>query len=181
LTLDKSRISLASCQKSRYDVFCSATRQRRNLDATRVRGLELGGHFVPAALNTLRLDADYLLSDARVRSGGPGASELNGKRLAQVPRHTLSAGAVWQATPALALDLRARWFSEQFEDDLNTLTLASATRLDLAARYAFTPRLRLLLAVENLADTEIETGRNAAGVVNVAPPRQARAELSYTW
>ena len=156
-------------------------RQRRNLDSARIRGLELAGHVSPAAASSLRLEADYLLSDARVRSGGPGATDLDGKRLAQVPRHTLSAGAVWQATRALDLDLRARWFSEQFEDDLNTLTLASATRLNLAAHYAFTPRLRLTLAVENLLDAEIETGRTTAGVVNVAPPRWSRAELTYSW
>lgn len=156
-------------------------RQRRNLDSARIRGLELGGHFSPSALPSLRLDADYLLSDARVRSGGSGASALDGKRLAQVPRHTLSVGAAWQATRALDIDLRARWFSEQFEDDLNTLPLASATRLDFATHYAFTPRLRLTLAVENLLDAEIETGRTATGVISVAPPRQARAELTYAW
>ncbi len=156
-------------------------RQRRNLDSARIRGLELAGHFSPSSLSSLRIEADYLLSDARVRSGGPGAEALDGKRLAQVPRHTLSAGAVWQAARALDLDLRARWFSAQFEDDLNTLTLASATRLDFATHYAFTPRLRLTLAVENLLDAEIETGRTAAGVVNVAPPRWSRAELTYAW
>lgn len=156
-------------------------RQRRNLDSARIRGLELGGHFSPAALSSLRFEADYLLSDARVRSGGPGAATLDGKRLAQVPRHTVSAGAVWQATRALDLDLRGRWFSAEYEDDLNTLTLAAATRLDLAAHYTFTPRLRLTLAVENLLDAEIETGRTVTGVVNIAPPRLARAELTYAW
>lgn len=157
------------------------TRERRNLDSARIRGAELGGHFSPEALPSLRFEADYLLSDARVRSGGPGAAALDGKRLAQVPRHTLSAGVDWRATSVLSFDLRARWFSEQFEDDLNTLVLASATRLDLAARYALSPRLHLTLAVENLLDADIETGRASNGVVNVAPPRWARAELSYLW
>jgi outer membrane receptor protein involved in Fe transport len=157
----------------------AATRQRRNLDATRIRGLELAGRWEPVP--ALRLEADYLLSDARVRSGGPGAEDLDGKRLAQVPRHTLSAGAAWRATRVLSLDLRARWFSEQYEDDLNTLALRSATRLDLAAHYGFAPRWRLTLAVENLLDAEIETARTAAGLVSIAPPRLARAELSYTW
>lgn len=157
----------------------AATRRRRNLDSVRVRGLELGGHW--RATETLRLEADYLLSDARVRSGGVGAEALDGRRLAQVPRHTVSTGAVWRATPALTLDARARLVAAQFEDDQNTLTLAPATRVDVAARYALTPRLRLGVAVENLFDAEVETGRNAAGVVNVAPPRWARAELSYVW
>jgi outer membrane receptor protein involved in Fe transport len=159
----------------------ATTRQRRNLDATRVRGLELGAFWTPAAAPALRLDADYLLTDARVRSGGLGAADLDGKRLAQVPRHTVSAGATWQAARALSLDLRARWFSAQYEDDLNTLPLASAARLDLSARYSITPRLSLTVAVENLFDTEIETARTSAGLVSIAPPRLARAELTYAW
>lgn len=157
------------------------TRQRRNLAATRVRGLELGGFFAPASFPALRFDADYLLSDARVRTGGAGAEALDGKRLAQVPRHTLSFGAAWQATPDLSLDLRARWFSEQFEDDLGSLPLASAARLDVAVRYAFSARLSLLVAVENLLDAEIETARTVAGLVSIAPPRLARATLTYAW
>ena len=159
----------------------ATTRQRRNLDSTRIRGLELGGHWIPAFADTLRLEIDYLLSDARVRSGGPGAAALDGKRLAQVPRHTLTAGVEWRAARATTLDLRARWFSEQFEDDQNTLPLASALRLDLAVRHALTPRLSITLAVENLLDAEIQTARTAAGLVSIAPPRLARVELGYAW
>ncbi len=154
-------------------------RERRNLDAVRVRGLELGGRWQP--IPALRLDADYLLSDARVRSGGPGADALDGKRLAQVPRHTLSAGATWRAARVLDLDLRIRSVSAQYEDDLNTLALAPSTRLDLAVHVSPTPRLRLTFAVENLLDAETQTGRTAGGVVGLAPPRLIRAELSYAW
>lgn len=157
----------------------AVTRQRRNLDSARIRGLELGGHW--QIVPTLRLDFDYLLSDARVRSGGPGATALDGRRLAQVPRHTVTFGAEWRATRSTTLDLRARWFSEQFEDDQNTLPLASALRLDLAVRHAFTPRLSMTVAVENLLDAEIQTARTAAGLVSIAPPRLARAELRYVW
>jgi outer membrane receptor protein involved in Fe transport len=154
-------------------------RERRNLDAVRVRGLELGGRWQP--IPALRLDADYLLSDARVRSGGPGADALDGKRLAQVPPHTLSAGATWRAARALDLDLRIRSVSAQYEDDLNTLALAPSTRLDLAVHVSPAPRLRLTLAVENLLDAETQTGRTAGGVVSVAPPRLVRAEVVFAW
>ena len=106
---------------------------------------------------------------------------MDGKRLAQVPRHTVAAGAAWRATRALELDLRARWVSEQFEDDLNTVELAPAARVDLAARYDFARRWRLTVAVENLFDAEIETARTAAGLVSVAPPRLARVEVAWRW
>ena len=159
----------------------ATTRQRRNLDSTRIRGLELGGHWTPSAAPDLRFEIDYLLSDARVRSGGPGAATLDGKRLAQVPRHTVTAGAGWRAARATTLDLRARWFSEQFEDDQNTLPLASALRLDFAVRHTITPRLSITLAVENLLDAEIQTARTATGLVSIAPPRLARVELTCNW
>jgi len=157
----------------------ATTREKRNLDSARVRGFELGGHWSPFAL--LRLDADYLLNDARVVSGGPGATALDGRRLAQVPRHNLTLGAAWQATRSLDLDLRAGWRSAQWEDDLNTLRLAPSIRLDLAAHYAFSPRWRLTLAVENLFDTATETGRTSTGVVSIAPPRWSRADLEFRW
>ena len=154
-------------------------RERRNLDTVRVRGLELGGFWKPAP--SLRLEADYLFSDATVLSGGPAAPGLDDRRLAQVPRHTLTAGATWQATRALDLDLRARWTSAQYEDDLNALILASSTRLDAALHYAFAKRWRLTLAVENVLDADTETARTTAGLVSLAPPLWSRAELNRTW
>lgn len=156
-------------------------RERRNLDTVRVRGLELGGFWQVASAPSLRFEADYLFSDATVRTGGPSAPALDGRRLAQVPRHTLTAGATWQATRALDLDLRARWTSAQYEDDSNTLILAPSARTDASLHYVFAERWRLTLAVENLVGTETETARTSAGLVSLAPPRWARVELTYTW
>jgi outer membrane receptor protein involved in Fe transport len=156
-------------------------RERRNLDTVRVRGLELGGFWQVSSAPSLRLDVDYLFSDATVLSGGPAAPALDGLRLAQVPRHTLTAGVAWQATRALDFDLRARWTSAQYEDDLNTLVLAPSTRLDAALHYAFAKRWRLTVAVENLLDADTETARTSAGLVSLAPPRWTRAELTYAW
>jgi outer membrane receptor protein involved in Fe transport len=121
------------------------------------------------------------LSDARVRSGGPGADALDGKRLAQVPRHTLTGGVAWRIARALDLDLRGRWVSAQYEDDLNTLALAPSVRLDLAVHVSPAPRLRLTLAVENLLDAETQTSRTAGGVVGLAPPRLVRTEVVFAW
>ncbi len=154
-------------------------RERRNLDAVCVRGLELGGQW--QAMPALRLDADYLLSDARVRSGGAGADALDGLRLAQVPRHTLATGVVWRIERGLELDLRGRWVSAQYDDDLNTLALAPSLRLDLAVRCSLTPRLGLTLALENLSDAETQTSRTAGGTIGLAPPRFVRAEMNLVW
>ena len=98
-----------------------------------------------------------------------------------MPRHTLTAGATWQATRALDLDLRARWTSAQYEDDSNTLVLAPSARTDASLHYVFAERWRLTLAIENLIGTETETARTSAGLVSLAPPRRTRVALIHTW
>ena len=155
-------------------------RERRNLDRVRVQGLEASVHARPHA--TLYLEAGYLFSDARVTDPGAGApASLDGNRLAQVPRHTVTTSAVWNAPARLLVTARARWFSAQFEDDENTLRLAPAATVDLGLSRRFGQRWEVFLAIENLFDTEIETGRTATGVVSVAPPRWSRAGVRYDW
>ena len=156
------------------------TRQRRNLDHVRVQGLEASLRARPHA--TLQLEAAYLLTDARVTAPGSAApASLDGNRLAQVPRHTVTTSATWNAPSALQFTARARWFSAQFEDDENTLRLAPAVTVDLGVSRRFGKHWEVFVAIENLFDTEIETGRTTAGVVSIAPPRWSRAGLRYDW
>jgi outer membrane receptor protein involved in Fe transport len=155
------------------------TRERRNQEKTRVRGVEAGAWWQP--VKGLRVEADYAGTDARVRRGGPGLAGLEGRRLVQVPKHTLTAGVAWEAARWLGLDARGRWVSEQFEDDLNKLALAAALRVDLAVQMKVSDRLGVKVAVENVLDEEVETGRTAGGVVSVAPPRWVRVEVGYAW
>ncbi len=155
-------------------------RERRNLDRIRVQGLEASLRARPHA--TLELSAAYLLSDARVTEPGSAApASLDGNRLAQVPRHTVTTTLDWRAPLDIRLTARARWFSAQFEDDENTLRLAPAATVDLGASRRLNRNWELFLAIENLFDTEIQTARTATGVVSIAPPRWSRAGLRYDW
>lgn len=154
------------------------TRQRQNLERVRVRGAEatLAWHASPA--HTLALD--YLLSDARVRRA-MAQPALVGRRLAQVPRHTLALRTTSELPAQLRLSLAARWIADQFEDDENALTLAEAVTADVALSWAPRPGCELGLAVENLADTEVETARTAQGLTTISPGRWARATLRLAW
>lgn len=155
-------------------------RERRNLDRARVQGLEASLLARPHA--TLLLRAAYLFSDARVTDPGSHApAALDGKRLAQVPRHTVTASATWLAPAALEINAGIRWLSAQYEDDENTLRLASAATVDLGVSRRFGRRWQAFVAVENLLDNEVPTGRTAAGVTSVGPPRWSRAGLRYDW
>lgn len=155
-------------------------RERRNLDRIRVQGIEASAHARPHT--SLHLEAAYLFADARVTDPGPEApAGLDGKRLAQVPRHTVTASATWNAPAAFQFTARVRWFSAQYEDDENTLRLAPAATVDLGVSRRFGRRWEAFVAVENLFDTEVETGRTATGVVSIAPPRWSRAGVRYDW
>ncbi|MGH7856781.1 MAG: TonB-dependent receptor plug domain-containing protein, partial [Candidatus Binatia bacterium] len=59
-------------------------RQRQNLDRSRVRGLETEIEIAPA--RAWLASVSYLLSDAEVTEA-PSQPDLEGKRIAQVPRH----------------------------------------------------------------------------------------------
>jgi outer membrane receptor protein involved in Fe transport len=155
-------------------------RERRNLDHIRVQGIEASAHARPHA--SLRIEAAYLFTDARVKDPGSDApASLDGKRLAQVPRHTVTTSAIWNAPAAFQFTARVRWFSAQYEDDENTLRLAPAATVDLGLSRRFGRRWEAFVAVENLFDVEVETGRTAAGVVSIGPPRWSRLGLRYDW
>ena len=155
------------------------TRQRQNLDLVRVMGLEAGAHW--QALPTLRLEADYLLCDARVIDGGGTAGNLDGKRLAQVPTSTLTTGLRWSAPGKIEVTANLRWISAQYDDDANTLSLAPATTVDLGISRKFAHGWEVFAALDNVFDATVETGRPSPGVVAVAPPRTIRGGVRWTW
>ncbi|HEY4245997.1 MAG TPA: TonB-dependent receptor [Lacunisphaera sp.] len=153
-------------------------RQRQNIDNIHVRGIEFGARFEVSA--AFRLDVSYLLNDSDVISAA-NAPVLIGKRLAEVPRNTLSAGILWRAPSAIKVSSRLRWVSAQFEDDENTLPLAAATTVDLELSHAVGQRGEFFIGVENLFSVEVETGRVTNGIVSIGPPRLARGGVRWAW
>ncbi len=153
-------------------------RQRLNLERAVIQGLELAGTWAP--LENLSLRASYLLNDNEVRRAS-AAPQLEGLRLAQVPRHSLSFEASWHPVERLTLVSRVRWLGQQFEDDENRLVLAAAAVLDLSIQFSVTSNLTLFATAENVGNERIETGRNAFGLVNTGTPRLFVAGLRATW
>jgi outer membrane receptor protein involved in Fe transport len=142
-------------------------RRRLNLDRARVQGVAFSAEAKLG--DTWSAHAQFLYNDARVRRASV-APRLTGLRLAQVPRHSASAGltwkrGIWSLTPS------ARLIGEQYEDDLNTLQLASATVVDVSLAVQVGRAAEIFASAENLADRRIETGRSADGLVNVGTPR----------
>lgn len=154
-----------------------AGRQRLNLDRLRVRGVELSAEWRP--VRSLTFNAACLYDDAVVQRATV-APALEGKRLAQVPRHSATLGATWRGPGGLTLTPRLRFIGRQFEDDENLLILGATAIADLGASYPLA-RGELFLAVENLGAARIETGRSADGIVNTGTPRFALAGFRTAW
>ncbi len=152
------------------------SRVRLNLDRVTVQGLELGGEW--RLLPRLRVHADSILSDARVR-GAAVRPALEGLRLAQTPKLTLATGIDWQAGGGWEIVSGLRYVSGQFEDDENSLSLAPMATVNLSVTKSVGAHFALSLSVENLTDRRLETGRSSDGIVTRGPPRMARLALRW--
>lgn len=141
-------------------------RQRRNVDAVRARGIELGAAL---RLGTLRFDGSLALTDAEVRASGTSA-DMNGKRPAQTPRIAASGTLTWQPRAGWQVAATLRHLGAQFEDDLETDRLPAATTLDAFVQAPLARGVALVLRGENLTDTAIVT-RNQGGSIDLGAPR----------
>lgn len=150
-------------------------RQRRNLDAIEVRGLELsaelrrGGWWASAGLS---------LTDAEVRAGG-AATGLDGLRPAQTPQLSASASLGWESG-ARALSLGLRHVGRQFEDDLNRQSQAPATVMDAFAAWPLTRGLQLVARGENLLDELVVAGIGGDGSIERGTPRTVWLGIRFT-
>jgi outer membrane receptor protein involved in Fe transport len=158
-------------------------RQRRNLGAARIRGIEAEARW--RAGRWWELSASYLGSDAKITSDArgtdaPGQPALEGKRLAQVPEHQLVARVELRRPGRLSASLQGRWVGEQYEDDRNTRVLDDFAVVDLLVSREVAPGRELFLAAENLFGRRYEVARTADGLVSVGPPATLRGGIRLT-
>jgi outer membrane receptor protein involved in Fe transport len=100
-------------------------RQRRNLEAIDVRGIEVDGRI---ELGRWTFSGGYSFADAEVKAAG-AALPLDGLRPAQTPRHTAASTVAWRSNRGARASLTARYTGGQYEDDLNEQLLPDALHL----------------------------------------------------
>lgn len=141
-------------------------RERRNVDAVRSRGVEVTGAL---KLDSFAFDGSLALTDSQVQASGTSAL-LDGRRPAQTPKIAASATVSYRPRERWLLAATLRHVGAQFEDDLETDLLPSATTVDAYAEVPLTAALVLVLRGENLTDETIVT-RNQAGSIDLGVPR----------
>nr|WP_228531147.1 MULTISPECIES: TonB-dependent receptor [Myxococcaceae] len=151
-----------------------STRQRQNLGAARVQGVELGAEA--RFLRVWTALAAYTFVDSRVLEA-PGNEALVGKELPQDPRHRATLQLAFDDPRLVTATAQLRVTGPQFEDDLNESGMGGVALVDLSLGRRLYRGLELFGAVENLFDREYLVGR--AGVDTVGAPRMFRLGLRW--
>lgn len=142
-------------------------RQRRNLGAARVRGLEVDARARHGRL-AMGLRAALLETDILAGSE-PGDDSVVGNALPQVPAWRLTASATWAMPGGPVAVVGVHATGRQFEDDLNSLSLASGATVDVAVDWPLGAGVSLGLQAQNLLDSRLEVARTP--VLVIGPPR----------
>jgi outer membrane receptor protein involved in Fe transport len=149
------------------------TRQRRNLGSLRSRGIELEAEARIGKAWTL--GGGYLFADSTVRSY-PADPLLEGLRVPQVPRHQLTFEARFTSRQAGTVGVQARWSTDAYEDDLNTMRLGAYTIVDALWSHAIAgDTLAVFVAGENILDENYDIGLTPTHLVGA--PRTWRGGL----
>jgi outer membrane receptor protein involved in Fe transport len=143
-----------------------AFRQRQNLDAIKVAGVEVSGKWQRGPWS---LAVSSSLVDPTVVDRG-GSRALDGLRPAQTPRFTASGTGGWQSGRTVA-SLALRYVGSQYEDDLNTEKLSGAFTMDGYAALPLFQRVQLQFRAENLLNKRVVAGISGDQVIERATPR----------
>lgn len=101
-----------------------------------------------------------------------------GFRPSELPEHMFSIWNNFQATEKFGLGLGLTYQDESFIDNANTAVLPSYVRLDAAAFYDVSDKLRLQVNVENLTDELYFPNAHSTHQVSVGAPVNARFSIT---
>jgi outer membrane receptor protein involved in Fe transport len=146
------------------------TRERRNSDEIRARGVELEADVRVSPTITTTGQVTFTSSHYR---GSIATPEIAGNRVPQVPTVQFAAGLTWAEPRLVTIAGLVRGSSMQFDDDVNTLELGSFAVVDLTVSRSVSRAIQAFVAVENLFDQVYLVGRTPTGTIGW--PRTIRA------
>ena len=141
-------------------------RQRRNVDAVEVRGVEASAEWTNGPWS---LRGGASLTHARMAASGPAAL-LDRLRPAQTPNFSATLAGTWERD-GKAASIVLRRAGAQYEDDLNSQVLKAATTLDAFASWPLSGKLQLIARGENITNALVMAGIGDDGSIERATPR----------
>jgi outer membrane receptor protein involved in Fe transport len=148
------------------------TRERQNADQVTATGVEIEGDVRPHRRVTLSLFAAFASAHF---SETPKQPSIQDNRVPQVPTYQVGAGLIVEAPRIATVTFQARFVGDQYEDDLNELTLRKYVVADASATRTLGGGVQVFAGVENLFDEEYDVGRTP--VRTVGWPRTVRAGI----
>ncbi|MDP3907803.1 TonB-dependent siderophore receptor [Novosphingobium sp.] len=140
---------------------------------TRTKGIEAS--LVGQLTDGLQVSLGYALQDGEIRATTTAAPA--GRRLAQLPRHQLSAWGRYALTDKLGVGLGLLHQSGQFSTISSAVRMPAFTRLDLGLFYDVSDRIALQLNVENLTDAAYFPSAHTDNNISVGEPLNAKLTL----
>jgi outer membrane receptor protein involved in Fe transport len=132
------------------------TRQRRNSDEIRAKGVELEADY--RLYQTISLNGQVTFTSSHFH-GSVAEPAVEGNRVPQVPYVQFGAGLTW-AEPAVATaSLQIRGSGVQYDDDRNELQLDGFAVVDAMVSRGVGRWCQAFVAVENVFDAEYDVGR----------------------
>jgi outer membrane receptor protein involved in Fe transport len=150
--------------------------QRQNAGLIKAEGVELDATYSLTEHVFLRAAADYTHAEV---DGGSVAPQLTGKRPAQAPRFTATAGFDWSVWGPASLHGQLRYESLRYDDDQNTRRIDPSVGVDARLDWKLAKGLSAFVGANNLFDADIQTGRTADGTVSYDAPRVWRLGLTF--
>ncbi len=150
-------------------------RQRQNVDLVMAPGFEATAEW--QLVSSVRLKGSYLFTHPTIERAADPA--LTGNLLAQTPENVFTGGIEWTPTTKWMVNAQLRYTGRQFEDDQNSRVLAPFTTVDAAVIYQFSQRGSAAIRIENLFDTQIETGKSADGLLSIGTPRIVTLQVRW--
>jgi outer membrane receptor protein involved in Fe transport len=141
-------------------------RQRQNVDAVMVRGIEASAGWSDGPWS-VRAGASF--THARMRASG-SAALLNRLWPAQTPAVAATLTASW-ARGGKEAEVVLRRVGAQYEDDLNSKVLKAPTTLDASAAWPIGRKLQVVARAENLTNALVMAGIGGDNSIERATPR----------
>jgi outer membrane receptor protein involved in Fe transport len=149
--------------------------QRQNAGVINAWGLE--GDVRGEVMAKLDWRAAFAYTHARV-DGESVAPQLTGKRPAQAPEFSATAGLDWRAMRRLTLSTQLHYESLRYDDDLNTRKLKPGVTLDGRAGWSVAAFTEVYVSVENLGNARIATAQTTTST-SYDEPRTVRVGVAY--
>ncbi len=154
-----------------YNIFIpsgGSLRQRNNLKKVKNYGIEVS--YKLNLSEKIDFNLNYLFSNPKV-SEAKFFTNLDGKRLAQTPKHQGNLSLAFKLNKKINMDFEYVYSSSQFEDDSNIRVLDNSSIANIFSNFLIADSTSIYISLENIFNKRSQAGISKDGLITYGPPR----------